>query len=200
LQIFKIYPVDKKKRRPVVRQSTTDGQLPAGDERTEHQIDFNAKLVHKRRAQFNDQLTSTLMKSSSHNANTAAASSSLADEVMARNHMKKNLNFQDTTSSPLSSSSFSNNESNQRHHDSMTSPLMEDEDKNDVGTENEDRAITAALESEETTQLFEKIMYIVYRLNWEGIVGSSEEIWKVCFFFFLNNLSFYFMQYIFCVF
>jgi hypothetical protein len=149
------------KKKSLIKQNNSTG--------LDEQNDFNTKLTNKNRKQFNN-VTSTLMKS----GNMAAAAMSNEFDAETRN-LKKILVFQNSTEQPPPPSS---NENNHHHHAEslVTSIIVEEEKQQAAGSS----ATEAALfESEETGQLFAKVMLVIYRLNWEGIVGSSEEIWKV---------------------
>jgi hypothetical protein len=139
------------KNKSLIKQSTQD------DAEVE-QSDFNTKLTNKNKKQFSN-VTSTLMKSKSGEFDTTD---------LARN-LKKTLLFQNSTEQ--APSEINTQDAIGQHDSLVTSIIAEESNKND---EQE-----AAFESAETIQLFEKVLFIIYRLNWEGIVGSSEEIWKV---------------------
>ena len=132
---------------------------PSTAQNNNRQKEFNKKLT---RSKINRQVTSTLMKTSKENE---------SNEHIAN---KRSLKF------TAASSIEDNNEDSLVSDEVLIKKILnkEEQDDDDDDDDESELDISSNLDHESVKQLTEKFLYIVYRLTWDGIVGSSDEVWK----------------------
>lgn len=154
--------------------------------RDANQVDFNEKLTTDQ----SGQVTSTAMKT----ANTEGGNerqhtpSNKSKSTTDRRHSF----FEDEQDSSHSNTAFAGAITNTGGHSkgrvkrlsttSFSSPLSPRVARFHLDESNEHSKLSTDLSEElgaDGNELYEKLVFIVYKLIWEGIVGSNEDAWKV---------------------
>lgn len=162
------------------------------------QIDFNEKLTNNFES---SQVTSTAMKKN--NLENKSNDSSDPQQIMKQNFKTKLSNQQQQqqigvdlsqrndgydepkTQNDLSFSISSQDSPINVSNRANLSEKFNLEDFNDEynsgkdKTESKNGLETEIGNSQEAIELFEKILYIIYRLLWDGVYGSNDDAWKV---------------------
>lgn len=95
------------------------------------------------------------------------------------------ISFAEQQQQNLSSSSSSSKSASRFDlDDSMVMPIREREREASFSTAHSvKRTVSYAIDVEELgvegAELYEKLMFILYKLVWDGVVGSNEDAWKV---------------------
>ena len=142
--------------------------------KSDGQSDFNKNLADKTNLN-SDKVTSTLIKTEPQSKQTNKSGKS-------RKNLEKKINDDE-----LVNEVFVENKETVRLAESVGSGIgcrVELGDDNDGEVFNkyqriDEKECPEHLNSTEATELCEKILYLIFKLLWEGVVGSNEEAWKV---------------------
>lgn len=152
--------------------------------RDANQVDFNEKLTTDQ----SGQVTSTAMKTTNTESSNENNSNNKSKSTTDRNQSF----FEEEQDSSHSTTGFAGAITNTGGHSkgrvkrlsttSFSSPLSPRVARFHLDESSEHTKLSTDLSEElgaDGNELYEKLVFIVYKLIWEGIVGSNEDAWKV---------------------